>query len=396
MKLSRRDLIIASLPPVGTVLTGCVGSGARRNGPTVATRREPVRDPFHGGEKLGVVEFVGEGRPPLDTAFGEGLDGRLYTDLTRLSPEGTSVPNDSFYIRTRCPERLDAGSDWNLRLHGMVARPVDLPISDLLKAERPMGVHLMECAGNTAGGRFGMIGAAEWSGVPLAEVLDRVQPHPGTNRISVAGYDRHLRGSRHSVAGASWIFTREQLEEAGAFLATRMNGEPLPRDHGYPVRLLVPGWYGCVSAKWVNEIRWVNDDEPATTQMREFAVRTHQSGIPQLARNYLPARIDRAAMPIRVEKWRVDGKLRYRVVGIAWGGRGERDLEIRFTPDGAYEPVADPPPAGETASWSLWSHPFQPTVAADYAIQLRLADRTVTTRRLDRGHYLRYARIDEV
>ena len=99
-----------------------------------------------------------------------------------------------------------------------------------------------------------------------------------------------------------------------------MNGEPLPLDHGAPVRLVVPGWYGCSWIKWVDELRLATPDAAATTQMREFAGRTHQDGVPELARDYEAPAIDLAATPIRVERRRVDGGIEYRIVGIAWGG----------------------------------------------------------------------------
>ena len=68
---------------------------------------------------------------------------------------------------------------------------------------------------------------------------------------------------------------------------------PLTPDHGAPVRLVVPNWYGCACIKWVTHVEMVPDDEPATTQMREFAARTHQNGVPARARDYQPP-IDRA------------------------------------------------------------------------------------------------------
>jgi DMSO/TMAO reductase YedYZ molybdopterin-dependent catalytic subunit len=157
-----------------------------------------------------------------------------------------------------------------------------------------------------------------------------------------------------SVPGASWIFTRDQL--AAAFLAVRMNGEPLARDHGAPVRLVVPGWYGCACIKWVNRIDLVADTAPPTSQMLEYAGRTHQAGQPQLARGYAPALIDTAAVPVRVEKWIRDGKTFYRVIGIIWGGtRPTNALAIRFksSEPGHRFRTARWPPA---RSWSLWTH----------------------------------------
>src|SRR5438094_1357751 len=137
-----------------------------------------------------------------------------------------------------------------------------------------------------------------------------------------------------SGPGGSGIFPWDGLESARAFLATSMNGESLPEDHGAPVRLLVPRWYGCACIKWVNEIILVKDDVDATSQMQEYATRTNQAGVPLLTREYKAALIEHAAMPIRVEKWRVQGRTQYRVVGILRGGSRPVDvLEIPFNPE---------------------------------------------------------------
>src|SRR6185369_9127809 len=132
---------------------------------------------------------------------------------------------------------------------------------------------------------------------------------PGATRVLVSDFDEYAApyDPAHSTPGASWIFSFEQL--ATAFLATRMNGEALPEDHGAPVRLFVPGWYGCACIKWVNAIALVDDTAEATSQMQEYASRTGQTGVPALAKDYLPGVIDQAAMPVRVEQWRVEGKL---------------------------------------------------------------------------------------
>src|SRR5208282_5958316 len=145
---------------------------------------------------------------------------------------------------------------------------------------------------------------------------------------------------RTSIAGASWIFTSEELKAAQAFLATEMNDKALTPDHGAPIRLVVPGWYGCTCIKWVERITFVADNAEATSQMQEYAGRTHQRGLPALAREFQPAAIDAAAMPVRIEKWVVEGKIKYRVVGIVWGGTTPiKKLMIRFNPEEDYVPV---------------------------------------------------------
>ena len=177
------------------------------------------------------------------------------------------------------------------------------------------------------------------------------------------------------------------------FLATGMNDELLPLDHGAPVRLIVPGWYGCSNIKWVERIEVVRDEHPATSQMREFASRTHQNGRPELAREYIPATIDFAAMPVLIEGPDADGS--YVVQGVAWGApQGVETLLIRYAPDGAGEwlPVHDFE-AQEPSSWTLWQHRFRPARSADYEITLRVGEGAVRARRLDRGYYARRARL---
>lgn len=352
------------------------------------------------GEFLGVLPFAKEGQGPLETLLGEGLDGRLYTDLSTLSPEAQPpivIPTERFYMRTRASSLLHSGDLKFINLFPLAnATPQRLEVELLQKRSRAMGLHLLECAGNTRAARFGLLSVAEWSGVPLVEVLDPFSGATDRPRILVSGFDSYPSPSVSSQPGASWIFSREQIQSAGAFLATGMNGQPLPRDHGAAVRLVVPGWYGCACIKWVNEIRLVADDAEPTSQMQEFALRTHQQGSPKLARDYQPAVIDPAAMPVRIEKWRAAGQISYRVVGILWGGSGPaKRLEIRFNPEENYVPVQSLRVTSD-APWMVWSHTWTPSQRGSYLIRLRVADPGVRTRRLDMGFYVREVEIADL
>jgi DMSO/TMAO reductase YedYZ molybdopterin-dependent catalytic subunit len=253
-----------------------------------------------------------------------------------------------------------------------------------------MGTHLMECAGNTDPANFGLMSAATWDGVPLAAILDRVRPPAGSWRVRVTGVDDTSVATRSSVPGASWVFSRDDVERTGAFLATRMNGVDLPRDHGHPVRLVVPGWYGCACIKWVSAVDLVADDEPATPQMVEFSRRTHQQRVPALARDYEAPAIDVAAMPVRVEEWNVEGRTEYRVIGIVWGGqKPARALAIRFRHNEPFVPVEHYVPPASIATWSMWSHTWRPSGPGRYRIVLRADDASIRTRRLDLFFYAR-------
>jgi DMSO/TMAO reductase YedYZ molybdopterin-dependent catalytic subunit len=336
----------------------------------------------------------GRPQPPLHRLLGSGLDARQFTDLAGLDPDRLVTPTARFYIRTARPQALPAAAGWRIAIGGPAgARALTI---DALRAQaRSMGTHIMECAGNADPANFGLLSAADWTGVPMTAILDGLQIARPT-RIRVSGLDDD-RPSESSVAGASWVFTRDELDRAGAFLATEMNGAPLPLDHGSPVRLVVPNYYGCACIKWVSRIDAVPDDEPATTQMKEFSARTHQRGVLELARDYEPPAIDLAATPVRVEQWLVDGRISYRIVGIRWGGSTRRaPLLIRFKHTERFAAVDDCPPSPNLTTWSLWSHLWRPAAPGRYEIALNTADRSIRTRRLDLFYYTREVAIDRV
>jgi len=387
---TRRDFLRSSFVAGGALLAGFDKL------PTLAAKMQAGADAFEGGKHLGNLDFVGESRAPLDTLIGSELDARLYSDLSRLTPENPIPPTERFYVRTCASHLLNSEKGWQIQLDGLVDKAATLSMADLKKGARPAGLHLMECSGNARAARFGMISVADWSGAPMSDLLELCKSKPQATSVVVSGFDSYSARSVTSLPGADWVFTVEQLKTSGAFLATEMNGQSLNKDHGAPVRLIVPGWYGCTSIKWVNAITLVDENFLATSQMQEFAARTHQQGVPRLARDYGPATIDQAAMPIRVEKWFVDGRIKYRVVGILWGGsRPVKALEIRFNPEEDYVRV---PHFSQTANdpWCFWSHAWTPTTVGTYLIRLRVADPLVETKRLDSGYYVRSVEVTEI
>jgi DMSO/TMAO reductase YedYZ molybdopterin-dependent catalytic subunit len=329
----------------------------------------------------------------------------LFTDLSAVRNPQSAIRNEEFFVRTAAPSTLPPA--WSLTVAGLVQAQASLTLRDLEPLISTSGRYLLECSGNSDPSNFGLISTADWEGVPLAALLDRVKPSSGASRVMVSGVDDMSATPRTSVPGASWIFTRDELQRA--MLAVRMNGAPLPRDHGFPVRLIVPGWYGCSGIKWVDRVELVPDEAPATTQMEEFAARTHQpfdsreiasslrAGTALLARDFIPAVIDTAAMPVRVEKWLVDGRITYRITGIIWGGSTPTNaLSIRFKTSEPWVRVDDCALPASTLTWSLWSHTWRPSVPGRYQIVLRVDDPAIRTRRLDLFFYVREIQIDDV
>ena len=160
-----------------------------------------------------------------------------------LSPYLT--PNDDFYrIDTALQVPVIDPDDWSLRITGMVDRPVTISYAELL--QRPLVEHLttLTCVSNYVGGD--LVGNARWLGFPIRDLLAEAGPQPGADMVLSRSHDGWTAGT-----------PLDALTDPGrqALLAVGMNGEPLPVDHGFPVRMVVPGLYGYVSAtKWVVEL----------------------------------------------------------------------------------------------------------------------------------------------
>jgi DMSO/TMAO reductase YedYZ molybdopterin-dependent catalytic subunit len=197
---------------------------------------------------------------------------------TRLETlRGYLTPASHFFVRQHGPTPMIDARAWRLRIEGeAVERPVELGFDDLLRLPSRSVIAFVECAGNGRGffkeqmgkvasgtqWHFGGIGVAEWTGVPLGAVLDLARIRRDTPRdilnVLVEGLDSVKVNRPISLAKAY---------EDDTLLAYAFNGEPVPIDHGFPVRAIVPGWVGINNIKWVGriEVRSSRIDVPTTT-----------------------------------------------------------------------------------------------------------------------------------
>jgi DMSO/TMAO reductase YedYZ molybdopterin-dependent catalytic subunit len=201
---------------------------------------------------------------------------------------GVVTPNARFYVRNHFQTpRLDPAS-WQLEVSGLVERPLRLSLRELHNMPSETLVATLECAGNgrstfdpPAEGeqwQLGAVSTAEWTGVPLGEVLDRACLRPQAREIVFRGADQG-----HVAEAADPIRFQRSLPvtdagHAGALLAYAMNGEPLPLQHGYPMRLIVPGWYAVASVKWLTEIKVIGAPFTGFFQTERYVYETGRDG----------------------------------------------------------------------------------------------------------------------
>jgi DMSO/TMAO reductase YedYZ molybdopterin-dependent catalytic subunit len=216
------------------------------------------------------------------------------------------TPNNRFYrVDTALFVPAVMAEDWRLRVHGMVDRPLTLDLEQLLARPLIERDITLACVSNEVGGRY--VGNARWVGAPLRDLLEEAGVHPGADQLVSRSVDGFTVGTPTEVV----------MDGRDAMLAVSMNGEPLPLEHGFPVRMVVPGLYGYVSAtKWVVELELTTFDayDPYWVQ-RGWAERAPVKTM---------SRIDTPTGSAPVRAGRVP------IAGVAWAQhRGIERVEVR-------------------------------------------------------------------
>jgi DMSO/TMAO reductase YedYZ molybdopterin-dependent catalytic subunit len=192
-----------------------------------------------GGERAALsLPRVGARRPAAVLPPNADLDVEGVTSFV--------TPNSDFYrIDTALLVPQVSKDEWRLKIHGMVERELELTFEDLLARDSIEAYVTLACVSNPTGGPY--VGNALWQGVRLADIFAEVGPDPASTQLLSTSVDGWTCGT--SVSSLT--------DGRNAMLAIAMNGEPLPAEHGYPVRMVVPGEYGYVSAtKWVVDMEF--------------------------------------------------------------------------------------------------------------------------------------------
>ncbi|SCE94489.1 DMSO/TMAO reductase YedYZ, molybdopterin-dependent catalytic subunit [Micromonospora matsumotoense] len=267
--------------------------------------------------------------------------------LAQLAPYTT--PNGGFYrIDTALVVPQVDPATWRLRIHGRVRNPIELTFAELLARPMVERYVTLACVSNEVGGD--LIGNARWLGVPIRELLDEAEPEEGADQVVGRSVDGWTCGTP----------TAALRDGRDALLAVGMNGEPLPVEHGFPVRMVVPGLYGYVSAcKWVTELE--------LTSFADFDAYWVPRGWSAQGPVKTQSRIDTPRPRNRLSAGEVV------VAGVAWAQhRGISRVEVRV--DGGGWQEATLAPAVSVDTWVQWSWRW-PATAGEHTLQVRATDR---------------------
>ncbi len=285
---------------------------------------------------------------------GTGTD--VETRLSRL--EGFLTPAAQFYVRSHSPTPHIDAATWRLRVEGSGVRaPVDLSYDDVRGMPQVSVVRAIECAGNgrrffreahgsMAAGvqwRTGAMGVAEWTGVRLRDVLGRAELTEGARDVMPEGLDDHR------------VRRPMNLEKAcrdDTLLVLAMNGEPLPPDHGYPARVLVPGWLGTASIKWVGRIEVSEEPLYSPYNTEEYVLIGPDYPAEGAAEGQIITEMP--VMSVIDLDWPATVPAGPRVVrGRSFAGEG-RVREVAYSVDGAPWQQAELLPPNIAAAWVRW------------------------------------------
>jgi DMSO/TMAO reductase YedYZ molybdopterin-dependent catalytic subunit len=177
---------------------------------------------------------------------------------------------------------------WRLQVGGLVERPLSLSLRDIQRLPAHREVVTLECAGNGRAyldppvegekWQWGAVSTAEWTGVPLAEVLDRAGVRSGAKEVAFRGADSGTIAGRDGAVSFERSLKLDDARDSGILLAYAMNGEALPIQHGYPLRLIVPGWYGVASVKWLAAIDILGQPFDGYFQVERYCIDLEEDG----------------------------------------------------------------------------------------------------------------------
>jgi DMSO/TMAO reductase YedYZ molybdopterin-dependent catalytic subunit len=298
-------------------------------------------------------------------------------DMRRLTSLTTPAQEFFAFHQTKTVEANAA--TWRLRIGGLVKRPVELSLDDLRgRAGRRGLAATIECSGNSGDPKVmnGLVSNAVWSGVGLADVLKECGVQPEAREAVFLGMDveedkKWEAGNASYLSPHGWSLYLQDAMAPDNLLAFVMNGAPLPAEHGFPLRLVMPGWYGMSQIKWLTRIELIDRPYEGRHMARNYqslrAVKSPEGTLwldSSISRNNLKSVI------ARVTRRLVDKRFEYKIAGAAWGGPARiASVEVQID-SGAWVRASIDQRAGD-AAWVLWSAPWREPAAGEHVLVSR-------------------------
>ena len=299
---------------------------------------------------------------------GSGL--RVAQDLRNLTSWTTPV-DDFFAVAHYGYPELNA-STYRLGLTGLVQRPLTLTLDQVKSRPRVERTTVFECSGNSARLFHGMVGNATWTGTELLPLLEELGPADDAKEVHFWAADsgtEEIRGNEYEQNFARSM-SMDQIRDTNPILAYEMNGEPLRVVHGFPVRLIVPGWYGISQVKWLNKIELSADrlmtrfmaKDYVTLMGREVDGRTEwiETSVTRQRPKSAIARVTRSGS-------------RFTIFGVAWSDGTPLDrVEVRVD-DGAWS-TAELDRPSDPHSWTFFTLEMPELPAGEHTLVSRATD----------------------
>jgi DMSO/TMAO reductase YedYZ molybdopterin-dependent catalytic subunit len=299
------------------------------------------------------------------------------TPFNALQDEHT--PIDLFYVRNHFSAPTINIIQFELEVNGAVANPFKLTLDRLRKFPARSLLLVMECAGNGRASmkpaikgtpwNLGAISQAEFSGTSLSYLLTEADLTKNAIEVRFTGADQGKIRSG-AIQPYARSLAREVAMHPDTLLVWEMNGKPLDQQHGYPLRLVVPGWYGMASVKWLQEITVLTEPFNGFFQTQEY-IYIGEEGIPD---NTPVSNMRVRSLILQPESDTAHQKDEIQVTGIAWTGEGEvTKVELSF--DGGNQWI-DANTVAPTSSYSVtrWVYAWYPENQGDYRIMVRAYD----------------------
>jgi len=292
--------------------------------------------------------------------------------------DGPFTPKDQFFTTQHYGHPVIEPASFALKVSGLVERPKVFSLEELRKMRSTELVFGFECSGNRRPLQ-GLASNGRWTGVPLRAVLDQVRVKPQAREFVFFGADHgeeevDFRGQITKVDqqfGRS--LPRDKALSTELLLAYALNGEPLTRHQGFPLRLLVPGWYGVANVKWLSSIHIQDDPFLGKYQARWY--RTLRGEIIDGEMKWTETAVTH--MQLKSFIARVTGDAgRYKVLGVVLNdGTPLKSVEVRVD-DGPWRPAAMDPATSSKYSWKLFRYAWNDPTPGEHTLVSRVTDVT--------------------